>query len=210
MRPPAIKALLRHLPGILSIYSRLPRWVMRCDLARLVHVFMNGGFYCDVDCLLTAPLPSAGFAPTTLHLYTESVVRPSSLGPREDKSPARRVRIANYLFGCSCPHHPLLWDAIVESARRTYHLLEVERVQPASLTDSDVLWATGPDVITSVYHDRSGADIAAWPVVLHPPGTHRHLRAGSWRTAPAPARKPRAEIYDARTSPNKESSAIPL
>jgi mannosyltransferase OCH1-like enzyme len=170
------------MPGIKAMYLRAPRWIMRCDMARLVHVFFNGGFYCDVDCFLTQSLPPRDSAPGALHLFTAKILSgadpTAGLGPRECKTEERKTRISNHLFGCWEPHHPLLWDAIEECARRLYGLLDVEKVH--AVTDSDVLWATGPDVLTSVYHARiPGSD-----VVLHPVGTHRHLCAGSWRSDP--------------------------
>ena len=157
---------------------------MRCDIGRLAYVFVNGGFYCDADCQLMHHLPPTQRHENTLHLFTERLVDPARLGPRENKAPCRNVRVANYLFGCSSPHHPLLWEAIEEAARRVHQLLEVEGIPHSAITDADVLWATGPDVLTSVYHEKRSRLPAGSLVVLHPPGGHRHYCAGSWRTAP--------------------------
>ena len=110
--------------------------------------------------------------------------------------------MANYLFGCVRPHHPLLWDAIEECARRLYHLLEIEGLSPENLTDADVLWATGPDVLTSVYHDRHRLDPEGGAqVVLHPPGSCRHYMAGGWR-ATAPRGRHQRKSSGHRVCPN--------
>lgn len=154
---------------------------MQCDMARLIYVFHHGGFYCDTDCRLLAPLPPpsrSSSSPNVLHLFTERVVDASRLGPREKKTSERETRVANYLFGCDKPNHPLLWTAIEECARRLYYLLETEKVAASALRDSDVIWATGPDVLTSVYHDRPPGSVVA----LHPASTHRHYKANSWCT----------------------------
>merc|ERR1712039_316089 len=71
------------------------------------------------------------------------------LGPRE--SP-HLVRMAQFMFA-TVPHHPF-WRAVLDlSLSRCRQLLD----EGIEWSDGDVLFATGPDVVTSVFHERLGS-----------------------------------------------------
>lgn len=163
--PSAIERRLKRMPGIMDIYRRAPTWHGRRDIGRLVYVFFNGGFSCDDRCRILTPLPPRGYSDDTLHLFVDRIAK---------RSHHKRALITDCIFGCTQPHHPMLWDMIEECARRLYQLLETEHRGGAQgkrpLHRSDILWATGADVITSVYYASRGGRIA-----LHPPGAYQRL-----------------------------------
>ena len=164
LTPAQIEEDLAELPDVKSAWDRIPSWIVRTDLARLIHVYLRGGFYLDSDCeILRAP-------PTTAELVlVQETILPSTavLGPRECKDSCRRQRIANYAFGARIERHPFFRACLDECLAR---LAEID-YNPK--TSADVLWVCGPDVLTSVFHQTK------------PPATLvqfvKHNAAGSWR-----------------------------
>ena len=37
---------------LLNLWAKIPWWIVKADLGRLIYVYLNGGFYFDVDCLI--------------------------------------------------------------------------------------------------------------------------------------------------------------
>jgi mannosyltransferase OCH1-like enzyme len=167
VRPEDFHSCLDEFPGLRQIWDRISPWIVRSDLARLLYVYRHGGFYLDSDCEIFTKLPKTA---ETVVLFVESIVPTSSLGPREDKSPERRLRIANYAFGSSVTRHAFFKECIEECMRRL-NLLEY-----AAKTQQDVLWGCGPDVITSVYHAKNHS------VNLLGRDYVKHRAMGSWRS----------------------------
>jgi hypothetical protein len=103
-------------------------------------------------------------------LFTEHIVRDVSLlGPRECKDPANVVRVANFAFGTKRKNHPFLKLVIDECLRR------LQMIQ-GPVSQSDILWVCGPDVITTMYHKHKTPD-----VILLDNTYLRHFCYGSWR-----------------------------
>jgi hypothetical protein len=155
-------------------WHQISPWVVKTDLARLACVYLDGGFYFDSDCLITRNLPSTEADEAVL--FVESVIPwfvPLGLilGEREDKSPSRRTRVANYGFGAVQPLHSFFRACLRECERR------LEALDYTSRSDADTLWLCGPDVPTTVYHRAAGAH----KVRLLEKKYLRHLAAGSWR-----------------------------
>ncbi len=165
--PQDIEPCLDEFPTIQKNWSRISPWVVRSDLARLLHVYAQGGFYFDSDCEILREFPSiAESAVVFLEAILPTV---AMLGPREEKTPERRLRVANYAFGAMVPRHPFFKECLEECTRRLTVL------DFTAATPEDVLWVCGPDVITSVFHDNEFA------VRLLEFRYLRHLALGAWR-----------------------------
>ena len=35
-----------------NLWAKIPWWIVKADLGRLIYVYLNGGFYFDIDCLV--------------------------------------------------------------------------------------------------------------------------------------------------------------
>ena len=130
---------------ILDAYEVAPRAVMRADIFRLAVVAREGGFYFDVDVYVKRSLEP---------LVALAAVLPLDWWLSDDEFMERHQRnisdvpehwqVGNYAFGAR-PNHPLLVDALDEAAKRTMAAVDAPG-------DSDVLRATGPYMLSEVYH----------------------------------------------------------
>jgi mannosyltransferase OCH1-like enzyme len=175
------------------LWAKIPQqhWVVKADLGRLLYIYKHGGFYLDMDCVITTnPFHQAksGINPKTdrMILFTEFTVAIEALGPRECKNPRNALRIANYAFATNYKRHPFLEQCIRECMRRLEVLFQSNLDKWA---ETDILWVCGPDVITTIYHAQFGADGTGCgadadvdtSVRLMDRGWLRHLGYGSWR-----------------------------
>ncbi len=143
--------VLAH-PVLDELWDEIPWWIVKADIGRLLLVYHHGGFYFDVDCTLRSDFTASVSDGDEIVLFTEFLCASTDeLGPRENKDPERVLRIANYAFGALAPRHPFFLDAIDEATERLGKILDED---PIHLTEPDVLWVGGPDVITSIYHER--------------------------------------------------------
>lgn len=139
----------REAPDYLAVYDWFPRPVMKADMFRVLATCRLGGFYLDTDFWVSHALD-----PLREHEVVFPWERQMSQSEFERKFPEEwrtnedLVQVGNYAFG-SVPEHPLLNAILDEMVVRTEH------VDRKFVSDSDVLYATGPDLITSViYRDR--------------------------------------------------------
>ena len=131
-----------------EIYDLIPHWVIKCDLARLLVVYFNGGLYSDVDCFIKKRFDNDG---NNVVLFIERIVESAHLlGDRECKDPENVVRVANYCFGSTTKKHPFFKEAIEECINRLRQLIIVEKIK--KFNAKDILYVCGPDVLTTVYH----------------------------------------------------------
>ncbi len=172
--PGDIESLISHYPDLERLWSRIPHWVIKTDLGRLLYIYFNGNFYFDVDCVIRKKISIR--ARRFFILFTEMIVSDvSKLGPRECKNPENVLRVANYAFGTNVIRHPFLNEVILECIDRLDFLIREGR---AALTHQDILWVCGPDVITSIYHEAK----SRYPdLVLLDTSFIGHLANGSWR-----------------------------
>ena len=162
-------------PKVSKMWNTIPWWIVQLDIARLIVIYNTGGFYFDIDCKINKNFKNQ-IGNHKCILFTEKILpNTNNLGPREDKSPERILRIANYAFGCTSPRHPFIKDVINESIRRLTKMLNEGNNK---LQDTDVLWIAGPDVITSVYHTHKNkySDI-----LLLDKSYATNIGFGSWR-----------------------------
>ncbi|HNV83107.1 MAG TPA: glycosyltransferase [Arenimonas sp.] len=174
LSPGDIEPLVKHYPRLEKLWGRIPHWIIKADLGRLLHIYFHGNFYFDIDCRIrkNIPLKSGNF----LILFTEMIVKHvNKLGPRECKNPENVLRIANYAFGTNVIRHPFLEEVILECIERLAFLIDSD---PSDLHQTDILWVCGPDVITSIYHKAGHR----YPdLVLLDTSYLSHLCHGSWR-----------------------------
>ena len=173
----------------LEFYFDYPRDIMRADLIRYLILDRFGGFYLDFDVRLHAPLSSfervVGTGEEYCLLFEEHRWSPGE-GIDESREPIRHfleeryrreapVRVANYAMAAT-PGHPFI-RRVLEECRRRAHL------RPRS--DYDVLFITGPDVVSHVYHTADPAFLAENNVRLIPlekrSGFLSHYCDGTWR-----------------------------
>lgn len=164
-----------------NVWDRLertiPRKVVLADIARYYLMWMHGGFYIDMDVRVRRNLESVvrdGRARgARMILFSEHDRLPTKrLGPREFHT----HRIYNCMF----------WSAEAgDSFWKECYDLALERVRsvPSSQqwTDHDILWASGPDVVTTVYHrHRNDPRIHVWNHA-NTQTLLTHLAKGTWR-----------------------------
>lgn len=172
--PAEIDALVCHFQDLEPLWRRIPHWIIKADLGRLLYIYFNGNFYFDVDCAIRKGLSIK--AERFLILFTEMILKDvNQLGPRECKNPENALRIANYAFGTNVLRHPFLKDVILECINRLGLLLDSANTH---LSHQDILWVCGPDVITTVFHQSK----SRYPdLILMDTTVLAHLCHGSWR-----------------------------
>jgi mannosyltransferase OCH1-like enzyme len=177
-RPPGVESLLT--PEVSRLYTGLPTAIQRCDVARPILLSAAGGVYSDLDVQpyrdlnwLCGLYPHAGVI-----LIEEVTLSRASSRRRGNRFPVRggrpelRLRVANFWMA-SVAGHPFWSDVLA--------LME-ERSDIAVRHDYDVIYTTGPDIISEAFDRSLGKydDIA-----LVPRGVarrfFRHRTHGSWR-----------------------------
>ena len=171
-----IESLLPEYPNpeLARIWPKIPRWIIKADLGRLVYLYFNGGFYFDVDCKINKNFLENIDKETIL--FTEAILDSTDeLGPREIKDDAHKLRVANYAMGSILKNNKFYQKCIEECISRLKAILQEDK----PINDLDVLWVCGPDVITTMYHrlNQKGKN----EVLLLPEGTVANENSGSWR-----------------------------
>jgi mannosyltransferase OCH1-like enzyme len=166
-------------------YSEYPfasygKAIQRCDICRLMLLDRYGGVYTDLDVEPTACLDGlfSHYPRANLLLGVEVCLSRKESGRigREmairQGIPEVRRRIANF-FMASVPGHPF-WKAALQLAK--------SRASLPVRSQYDILYTTGPDVITETLHRNAKrfSDIAVVPQRLLEQFIG-HQRAGSWR-----------------------------
>jgi len=157
------------VPGITNAYNSVPRGVAKSDIARLVSLYVRGGHYTDLDVVFKR-LPPIKADQVTLYTETFSL---------KDNN---FIRIANFALA-SPSKHEFVKDVLYEVVKRV-------NISVGKLTwsDNDVLNTTGPDVVTSIYHQTRNKyhKDTGWNSVrrigfLNSRKILSHKCAGSWR-----------------------------
>lgn len=126
-----------------NIYNSLKRNVCKADLGRYLLIYYYGGVYLDNDVDIKTAFSMSDLKNHKNGVwYTEDIVDVKVLDPREEKLPNR---YANYIIASLYPRNPILLDIIKESSKRIKTLKD-----PENWTDNDIVWSTGPDVVTTV------------------------------------------------------------
>ena len=169
-----IERLAKSFPDLENLWDRIPHWIIKADIGRLLYIYFHGNFYFDVDCRIRKKIPLD--SERCMILFTEMILKDvNRLGPRECKNPENVLRVANYAFGTNVIKHPFLHEVIMECIKRLAFLIESG---PSKLEQLDILWVCGPDVITTVYHRSKNL----YPdLILLDMSYLSHLCHGSWR-----------------------------
>lgn len=163
-------------PCLLMLYNIIPHWVVKADLGRLLSIYYNSGLYADADCFIIKQLDNHKEHHNII-LFIEHICNTvNELGSRECKNPENVLRIANYCFGAKIAKHPFLKEVIDECIKRLTQLLIIEK--KTDISDIDILWLCGPDVITTIYHKSKHN----YPdIFLYDNTFLKHMCYGSWR-----------------------------
>jgi len=163
-------AVTQHFPDLADAYRALPHGVMRADIARLVYMHVDGGWYADTDYeWLRDPTEVAA---------EYDLVLPLS----RDAGDAGGERVGNAVFG-SIARHPF-WAEVISDVLST--------PMPSDLPTTAIEATTGPGLL-SRHRTEAVNDPRSWLAprrYFHTPvrlsrdsdetlGTH-HTR-GSWR-----------------------------
>jgi Glycosyltransferase sugar-binding region containing DXD motif len=154
----------RYYPHMRAFYDAVPRPVMRADLMRYLIVHREGGWYLDVDCRPQCKGALDRWKSTAdLVTFVETEVSPERAAVIGQTEPIRQgvperagERIANYAFGAA-REHPL-WPILctqMEKRWQTYCASHTTTttIKPAEMRPYDVLYLTGPDLMTQTYFD---------------------------------------------------------
>lgn len=134
----AKKIVEDFFPEMLNIYNAYPCDIQRVDIFRILIIYLKGGFYLDLDVYLLKELDELRHL--NLVLGEERTITPEENKKLNLKS---NLQIANYMFG-SIPKHPFWLEVLLESINRSQHEINEE---------NDILYTTGPWLLTKVYQD---------------------------------------------------------
>jgi hypothetical protein len=147
---PLLEKSIEIFPKIKFLYDKLNNpqyWIIKADLCRLLIIYFNSGIYSDIDCFIRKKFDIND----QVCLFTEHILSDTkNLGARECKNPKNVLRIANYFFAFNVKEHPFLKEVIDECLKRLETLFIIEKA--INISEQDILWVCGPDVITSIYH----------------------------------------------------------
>ncbi|MGA2764955.1 MAG: glycosyltransferase [Spirochaetia bacterium] len=113
----------------MHLYESLPRNIMRADMIRYVILQKYGGLYLDLDYELFRPFD----------LLEESLVLPSESDPGEE------IILGNCILA-SEPGHPF-WECALTELEKSFSALG------RRVLEDDVLWITGPGLLTRTYKE---------------------------------------------------------
>jgi mannosyltransferase OCH1-like enzyme len=157
---------------IYNIIEKIPRKVCIADIARYFVNYEYGGFYLDLDIQLFKHLGT--FVNKDITLFVEHTsCNPLYMGQRENKK--YTLRLYNCIFW-SRPKQQFWIDCIDLCYERIQYLL----ANNVEWEDSDVLWATGPDVVTTIWHEKYKENDNVNIISAHK-STFRHECTGTWR-----------------------------
>ena len=178
--PSHVEPFLQTFPELSDLYHAIPSsyWVIKADIGRLLTLYHHPGIYSDADCFIKKPFyRNNAILSYDICLFTENICRSvNELGPRECKDPQRVLRIANYFFAVRKEKDPFLKECIEECIRRLKQLFLLEK--KSVLSQEDILWVCGPDVITTIFHRSKGS----YKIALFDKSYLEHRCAGSWRS----------------------------
>jgi len=163
----ALSFVDEHFDGteLPRIYRDAPKFVLKADLFRYAAVKVLGGFYMDMDMMAKAPfepLVAAGDGAVFPKEWWRSDAAYRKIYGEDRSCPddEEHWQVGNYAFAAA-PNHPFIADALEEAMTRTVRLTEFDA---ADISDDDVLLATGPYMLSELYHEgrRQGkyADVA--------------------------------------------------
>jgi hypothetical protein len=158
----------RYHPELLSVYAGYRRVVQQSDLLRVLLVARFGGLYMDLDVRPPAANPRPLEELWTAHpraaalLFEESILTPEAAWAAaqsfriRNNRPEECQRIANYLIASS----PLHAKSSVRSILQRSVQLMRDRASLEVRSDYDVLYTTGPALLTEAVHKYALGQLA--------------------------------------------------
>ena len=192
-----------EFPQYQPVFEAFPRSIQRIDFFRYLAVYKLGGFYFDLDVLLSEELrPLQGFG--CVFPFEEL-----SLNPYLERTHEIDWEIGNYAFG-GAPGHPFLAAVIENCARSQRDPMWVRpmiaHVPGIFRSDLEVLGSTGPGVLTRTLAESpettSDVHVLFPDDVCDPQGWHLfgkygvHLMEGSWRNGGGYLRRRMACLWE--------------
>jgi mannosyltransferase OCH1-like enzyme len=168
--------LILEYPQFEGIYNKATN-IMKFDIIRYLIIYHSGGTYIDADVILKKPLENitANECFFVEKIITNVANHEARYEPIRKGIPEHPVRIANYAFS-SKPKNPIFIEILTEIRRRMH-------IQSAPKNDYDVLFLTGPDVVSTVVHKL--AAISKMKINIIPEKITKsiflHVCAGEWR-----------------------------
>ena len=169
--------LAEKFADLAPVWRGFARKCQQADLARYMILAEHGGWYLDLDAVPSDRCVSLPTGESTL--LTETVLSADAVAkvtydePIRHGVPEHPVRVSNYAMGFT-PGHPF-WPSVFRLIKRRAK----ERVK----RDYDVIYTTGPDVISTAYHSHQPQH--GWPLtLLDRAASHdlvQHHAAGGWR-----------------------------
>ena len=203
--------LLEIYPRWKRLYDSVPRKIQKADIARLVIVYDQGGFYMDCDCVpdhksflryfeekLSTKESVFFIEMVTDSKWTRETAQRFPLRQGKHENPER---IGNFAFGATRRHHTIkaILDTVETRCQRVLSQVYTSWPVPLltdlfpviiptqkkkTLSDYGVLYTTGPDAVTDTIQPLRHAIADAQSdvlFVLHHNHFLRHLCAGQWR-----------------------------
>ncbi len=159
---------------------KIRRKVVLADISRYYLMWREGGFYLDLDVRVNQNLSDIVISSLknneNIILFTEhDDCNPMYMGKRENKN--YRHRIYNCMFWSREKNE--FWKECIDLTIKRCKMLIAEN---SEITDEDVIWVSGPDVITTVYNQnyRDDTGIRVYDGVKSRE-ILTHLNGGTWR-----------------------------
>jgi len=146
--------------------------IMKADIFRLAAVYKLGGFYMDMDVLgktsldpLVEAIDGGEYQAVFPKEWWMSTGYYASIYPgRMPEDDEDHWQMGQYAFG-AVPEHPFVKDALEEAIVRSVNLMTSKGDDVESIRDLDILSATGPYLVTELYH--SGRKEGRYADVYH-------------------------------------------
>jgi hypothetical protein len=155
------------------------RRVCRADLCRYYVMMNRGGLYLDLDVRVKQDLGTLvdecirdGVEVLLFTEHDDCDIR--AMGEKENKQYTQRIY--NCMFW-SVPKHPI-WKACIDLAEKRCKNMKKQE----EWSDTDVIWSTGPDVITTVWTEKYKTDPKVRVLEMKDTFLYlHHMYKGTWR-----------------------------
>ncbi|QDZ20048.1 hypothetical protein HOP50_03g25670 [Chloropicon primus] len=146
----------RNATGWMSLFASYGHYIQKCDVSRYILMFLEGGVYTDVDIGVKRDLGGSTwlkYPAAKVFLGTERIVPEvygEAMAAHKIRNGTREhpVRVANFWM-MSEPGHKF-WQHVMGIASARARLPVAESY--------DILYTTGPDLLTEAYHTFDGED----------------------------------------------------
>ena len=160
--------------------TKINRKVVLADISRYYLMCKEGGFYLDLDVNVNQDLydivKSSLMNNENIILFTEhDNCNPMYMGKRENKDHTHRIY--NCMFWTKGNHK--FWKECIDLTIERCKILIADNKE---ITDEDVIWVSGPDVITTIYNEnyKNDKQIRVYDGIKSRE-ILTHLNGGTWR-----------------------------